>query len=76
MSDDDRLLVEGRLATLEEQMRATRADHAEMRADVKTIMATLQEAKGGWRTLMMVGGAAGAVGAVIGKLLPFMPVKP
>lgn len=73
---DIEILTERRLATLEAQMRTMANDHAEMRGDVRAIRDTLQQAKGGWRTLMMVGGAAGAVGAALGKLLPFLSMKP
>ena len=46
-----------------------------MEAKLDGIATTLSEARGGWKTLLMVGGAAGAVGAVLGKLLPFWAVK-
>ena len=53
-----------RLQTLEREM-------GEMRADLKLILQELHQAKGGWRTLMLISGAAGAMGALIGKFLPF-----
>ena len=37
----------------------------EMRGDVKEILSTLNQAKGGWRTLMMVGGVSGTVGGAL-----------
>ena len=45
-----------------EQMKA-------MQATLMDISATLSEAKGGWRVLMMIGGVSGAVGAAIVKLV-------
>ena len=45
-----------------EQMKA-------MQKTLADISATLSEAKGGWRVLMMVGGVSGAVGAFIVKAL-------
>lgn len=45
-----------------EQMKA-------MQITLTDISATLSEAKGGWRVLMMVGGVSGAVGAFIVKAL-------
>lgn len=39
--------------------------------DIKT---TLSEARGGWRMLMLIGGAAGVIGGFIGKYLPFLKV--
>lgn len=34
---------------------------------------TLSEAKGGWKVLMMIGGAGGALGAVITQLIHSLP---
>lgn len=40
---------------------------AELRTDVRHMVAMLEQARGGWKLLMLVGGVAGAVGAAIGK---------
>jgi hypothetical protein len=40
-----------------------------MQATLTSINATLSEAKGGWKVLMLVGGAAGTVGAGIVQLV-------
>lgn len=40
----------------------------EMRRELQEIRQTLAEARGGWKTLMLVGGAAGAAGAAMAKL--------
>lgn len=45
------------------------AEIAELRNDVHAIQVMLAEARGGWRTLMWLGGAGGLVGAVIGATL-------
>ena len=37
------------------------------------INSTLSEAKGGWKVLMLIGGAGGALGAVLTQLLHSMP---
>lgn len=42
----------------------------ELRADVKKLLRVMNEARGGWRTLLLVTGLAGAVGAVTSKALP------
>ena len=55
---------------------ALEGDMTELKGDVKLILQELHTAKGGWKTLMLVGGAAGAVGALIGKFLPFLNLKP
>lgn len=41
---------------------------AELRTDVRSILTTLAEARGGWKTLMAVAGIAGMAGAVITKV--------
>ncbi|MBU0724381.1 MAG: hypothetical protein KJ904_08690 [Alphaproteobacteria bacterium] len=58
-----------RLATLEQQMRDSREDITEMKSDVKAIRATLAEARGGWRVMVLLGGGSAALGAAIGRLL-------
>ena len=58
------------------RLDSVEGDIAEIRTDVKLILAEMHKAKGGWRTLMLVGGAVGAVGALVGKLLPFFTIKP
>lgn len=40
----------------------------EMRHELSEIRQTLAEARGGWKTLMLVGGAAGVAGALFAKL--------
>ncbi len=56
-----------RLTRVEQQMADTRTDITEIKADLKVIVATLSEAKGGWRTLMAVAAVAGATGAFLHK---------
>lgn len=59
MTPDER----DRLVKLEQQMTDTREDMGEIKGDVKTILSTLAEAKGGWKTLVLIAGAAGTLGA-------------
>ena len=40
----------------------------EIKADVKSILALVNQAKGGWKTLVIVGAIAGASGALVTKL--------
>lgn len=66
MSNDREIGEHGaRLVALEDDM-------TELKSDVKLILQELHTAKGGWKTLMLVGGMAGAVGAIVGKFLPFL----
>lgn len=54
-------------------MQTLLQDYAEIKSDIRAIRDTLQEAKGGWRVLMLVGGAGAAIGGLIVKLLPMVP---
>lgn len=58
-----------RLARLEEQYRGLSEDLREVRDDLKAILATLAAARGGWRTLLLLGGVAGGLGALGAKLV-------
>lgn len=42
----------------------------ELRTDMKKVLATLQEAQGGWRLMMLLGGASAVVGGLLAKFLP------
>jgi hypothetical protein len=66
--------AEERLARLEARMDGVSDNVREMKDDVRAIRDTLSEARGGWKTLLLVGGAAGALGAFAGKFLPFLPL--
>jgi molybdopterin biosynthesis enzyme len=46
---------------------------AEVKDDVKAIRATLDKATGGWKVLMMVGGASAAIAAFITKVMSAWP---
>lgn len=54
------------------EIEALKRDLAELRVDVKAIRRMLDEARGGWKTLLLVAGAAGAVGAALAKV-PWWP---
>lgn len=64
--------VDVKVAVLETEMKVVKDDVAEIKTDVRAIRDTLSQAKGGWKTLVMIAGIAGAVGALLGKFLPFM----
>jgi len=53
------------------EIEALQKEIAELRQEIKQISKILNEARGGWRTMMLLGGAAGAVGAAIAKLAQF-----
>lgn len=57
---------------LKEDVHSLRADVRELRDDVKALRAMAENAKGGWRTLMLVGGIGTAIGGVIVKFVPVL----
>ena len=57
-------------------MIAVEKDLSTMKTDMRCILKTLNEARGGWRTLLLAAGVAGTMGAIITKVLPFFGGKP
>ena len=60
--------LEAEVATLTKTVDA-------MAADLKAVRSALDAAGGGWRVLVAVGAASGAVTALLVKLLPFLPLR-
>ena len=67
------------LATHATEIKHLQADMDKLVEDMKQIKAclgeiksTLSEAKGGWKTLMLVGGASAAIGGLITNLLHWL----
>lgn len=48
----------------------------EIKSDTREIKETLSQAKGGWKTLMLVAGISSTVGALAAKVLPFLGLFP
>ncbi len=44
------------------------SDISELRKDMKTVLSTLSEARGSWKTLVAIGAISGAAGAFVAKL--------
>lgn len=68
--------VERELAVHETEIKHLQADMDKMVADMEAIKAslnqinqTLSEAKGGWRVLLMLGGAGGVLGSAITQFM-------
>ncbi len=57
------------LGELQAEVRNVKEAVGEMRKDIKGILGTLNQAKGGWKTLLLVAGIAGVAGAVLTKLV-------
>ena len=60
------------MGDLKARMIRVEHDQVDMARDLKAIRSSLDQARGGWKTLMLVGGLAGAVGAVVAKVIPFL----
>lgn len=56
----------------EAEIDALKDSIEELKVEVKRISATLSEARGGWRTLMLVGGAASVLGAAASRFFEFL----
>lgn len=65
-----------RIAILETQMHSICEQLKTINASLSSIHDTLSEAKGGWKLLMLVGGASGAIGAFIAKWGSFLDTHP
>lgn len=59
---------------LQEDMNKLLVEMAHMSDSLVTISSTLSEARGGWKVLMLVGGAGGALGAIISQVIHSIPV--
>jgi hypothetical protein len=63
--DDDAIARE--LGNLEARIGCMEQDMAEVRTDVKRLLATANQAWGGWRAILIVAGFSGAMGALATK---------
>jgi hypothetical protein len=58
---------------LQEDMDKLVADMDDIKKTLQAINSTLSEAKGGWKVLMLIGGASGTVGAIIMQIIHSLP---
>lgn len=63
---------DAQIESLQEQIRLLHMDMQQLNATIIEIQRTLSEAKGGWRTLMWVGGAGAAAGVTMSKVLTWL----
>jgi hypothetical protein len=54
------------------EIEALQREIKELRMEVREISRMLSEARGGWRSLMLIGGVASAIGAGFTKLLGYI----
>lgn len=84
MKDDDSdnkiktMAQQASTATACHELRLDRleADMTEIKSDIKAMREILSEARGSWRTLVMIGGACGTVGAAISWAVSHLNIKP
>jgi len=63
------------VARLEVQVERLEKDMTEMRDDIRFIRKKLDEATGGWKVFMLVGGVGVAIGGVLIKIISILPWK-
>ena len=51
-------------------------DMQQMMGQLTTIQQTLSEAKGGWKTLMWVGGLSAVLGGIVAKVITWLQIFP
>lgn len=67
--------VDVAVARLEVQVERLEADMQEMKDDIRFIRKKLDEAAGGWKVFMLVGGIGAALGGILLKLADLMMSK-
>ena len=65
------IAVQRDLGRMEAQIAALTATVAHQSIELAKINTTLSEARGGWRLLMLVGGASATIGGLVAKFFPF-----
>jgi hypothetical protein len=63
------------IAVLQSEMRDVKDDLHEIKGDVREMLRFTQEARGSWKTMMGLAGVAAAIGAIVAKVVPFLPFK-
>jgi prefoldin subunit 5 len=63
---------DAQIENLQQHVKQLHRDMQAMNETLGEINRTLSEARGGWKTLMLVGGIAAAVGAFISKLATWL----
>lgn len=65
--------IEVSVGKLEVQVNRLETDVAEIKGDIKAIRATLDQAGGSWRMLVIVSSIAAAVGGFVTKMVSVWP---
>ena len=64
-----------RIVKVETEVEFIRKDLDQIKEDLRLVRDTLTQAKGGWKTLMLVAGLSSTVGAIIAKASPWFLMK-
>ena len=72
MTDHNRRSTDADVVKLETEVDHLKEDMTEVKKDVKSILAVLNQTKGGWKVIVLVASVAGTAGAVAAKLFPFL----
>ena len=72
MTDHNRRGSDMEVAKLEVKVNHLENDMNEVKTDVKSILAVLNQTKGGWKVIVLVASVAGTAGAIAAKLFPFL----
>jgi hypothetical protein len=67
---------EVQIAILKTEVDYLKKNIDEMRTDVRDIKEVLSQARGGWKTLMLVAGISSTIGALTVKLVPWIGALP
>ncbi len=67
---------DAQIDALNAQVNRMYGDMQLMMTQLTTIQQTLSEAKGGWKTLMWVGGLSAALGGIVVKVMTWMQILP
>jgi len=73
---EERMIDPRDFVRLEQEVRQLSSQVTDMRKTLDTINDTLSQARGGWRTLMLFGGAGAAVGSAISWALSHVRLLP
>lgn len=73
---NDRMIDPREFGRLEQEVKQLSKQMEAMQTTLQSISTTLNEAKGGWRALMLLGGAGAAAGSLVTWALQHVKVLP
>lgn len=76
MSDERRRASDLQIVELEVKVKHIEESVGRLERKADDLLAFMNQAKGGWKTIALVAGVAGTIGALVGKLIPFLGALP